>query len=122
MKASELRIGNFIEQPNGLNQVFSIDAYGGVINTYEQEDIKPIPLTEEWFLKFGFYKDDRGEEDSVCRFDISGKFMFSFHLMPDGKINTWYNNEYPEHGVVKFVHQLQNIYFALTGEELEIKS
>ena len=58
MKAQELRIGNYYLQ----------DCLGGDISQITAEDIlelydypledyfKPIPLTEEWLLKFGFEK------------------------------------------------------------------
>ena len=56
MKATELRIGNYIKQPNGVNTVFRISE-GEDVNTFPEEEIEPIPLSEEWLEKFGFKKE-----------------------------------------------------------------
>lgn len=120
MKANELRIGNYVKS---LNTVCTIDCIFRqqveVSNNYEEwtpdlEDIKPIPLTEDWLLKFGFNKG----EDIVgyCFFiELENIEDFTIHLQ-DGKLVYFY-----EDLELKYVHQLQNLYFALTGEELTIK-
>tara|TARA_R110002033_G_scaffold113941_1_gene158939 strand:- start:654 stop:974 length:321 start_codon:yes stop_codon:yes gene_type:complete len=77
---------------------------------------EPIPLTEEWLLKFGFnYNDDdcvylalkyRGfciYSDDYDEFSIATIKVQNFRI------------------VIKHVHQLQNLYFFLTTEELTIK-
>ena len=113
MKASELRIGNYI---NGDHIVMGIML--DMIETTKDaemllENIEPIPLTEEWLTKLGLeFSGLYWEVDSV-----------NFELINDG--DGYYNGvnvgEY-SHGIeIKYVHQLQNLYFALTGTELEIK-
>jgi len=74
---------------------------------------EPIPLTEEWLLKFGFEKNDNnqfilmeGSVDILFNKDLNGWTC-------DG-INFSIN-------MTEHVHQLQNLYFALTGEELKLK-
>lgn len=85
-----------------------------------------IPLTEEWLLKFGF------EEDPSNNF-------FSFYLsdydeneFSRQRMDYWFRDEFSaaelcRAGVcfkrvkIQYVHQLQNLYHALTGEELKIK-
>ena len=72
-------------------------------------EYKPIPLTEEWLLKFGFESDDEFifEKDiRICK-TKQGYVYFDFSVM-DPICD------------VKYVHQLQNLHFALTGEELEL--
>jgi hypothetical protein len=117
MKASELRIGNYInEVEDGLIIVNSIDSrehrfyvtdQNGDING--EDFIEPIPLTEEWLERFGFeYSDLNGDSGlwKIPPFQIYGKynqFLYDYRLD------------------VNYVHQLQNLYFALTGEELTIK-
>ena len=100
MKASELRIGNwFIEQTYAqITAQQILDFYD-----YPLDDFyKPIPLTEEWLIKFGFEK-----AYETCYqykdFILNDKF-----IMMDIDITIQ----------LKHVHQLQNLYFALTGEEL----
>lgn len=81
------------------------------------DEIEPIPLTEEWLEKFGFKITGQtphpnniwtvyGEE---CKFEL--EHIISFFLYD----NKCFGTE------VKYVHQLQNLYFALTGEELTFK-
>jgi len=121
MKATELRLGNFI-YADGL--------HGGVIKTVEGIDVKGtlreenrvilfkdhpvgefiqhckgIPLTEEWLLKFGFSFDKL----NFYRLDkrlivVRGKRFIDFGSDVE----------------LKYVHQLQNFFFALTGTELSM--
>jgi hypothetical protein len=67
--------------------------------------IKPIPLTEEWLLKFGFDGWDLGKYTLIR---TNGNFFITGHKGPIAQN-------------IFFVHQLQNLYFALTNEELTIK-
>ena len=63
MKASELRIGNLVDLGNRIAKiseiyhkactVLDLEETQDTIEDYERT--KPIPLTEEWLLKFGFY-------------------------------------------------------------------
>ena len=110
MKATELRIGNLVEYKfsnTGFQNVeFTLKdfrfGFEENINRY-----RPIPLTEEWLLKFGFisnpYKDryEFGDIDVECD-------------KTKGKTELWLAGS-PH---IKHVHQLQNLYFALTGKEL----
>ena len=88
------------------------------INNYYQ----PIPLTEEWLLKFGFELKEESFQDTLL-----DTFMFHKDNIVDvefsdkHKLLYWhdnYTNVY--HQEIKQVHQLQNLYFALRGEELTI--
>jgi hypothetical protein len=104
MEENELRIGNWVLSPTqGEIQIEN----GWQID--EGEEVKPIPLTEEWLEKFGFeYSDLNGDSGlwKIPPFQIYGKynqFLYDYRLD------------------VNYVHQLQNLYFALTGEELTIK-
>ena len=117
MKASELRIGNLVKaQPfEGIITVFNNDKCvvkhkSGIVK-YLIEDLEPIPLTEEWLLKFGFEK-QHNEED----FDYWFKNDFSNDIIWEHSEGFCHNLNYG--GDIKYVHQLQNLYFALTNEEL----
>ena len=114
MKANELRIGNLLLFENEVQELSSIHSDNTIRLRKTKEDnchgcyhvntiiIKPIPLTEEWLLKFGFEK-----AYETCYqykdFILNDKF-----IMMDIDITIQ----------LKHVHQLQNLYFALTGEEL----
>jgi hypothetical protein len=72
---------------------------------------KPIELTEEWLLKFGF---EKPAHTWICNI---------FHLTEWDDFPLNWAVAMNKNGAIvvlklKYVHQLQNLYFALTGEEL----
>lgn len=124
MKSQELRIGNWVfysrdENPKDTGYWHrKIDWSDLKDTTY----LHPIPLTEDWLVRFGF------EITTIVAPGIE-------------KWNQWYNGTFNLHSgvthnkvkndfvfvsgvtirlAIKYVHQLQNLYFALTGEELTI--
>ena len=109
MKVEELRIGNFLNYKESEVK-FSIEDYRevehGLLNF-----MKPIPLTEEWLLKFGF-------NESQNAWTIK-HFNLLLEYDEDGSYDVMF--EYYYISKLKYVHQLQNIYFALTYKELKIK-
>jgi hypothetical protein len=112
LKANELRIGNWHWGDGNPIQITAKDILD--LSDDPQDDFyQPIPLTEEWLLKFGFEKNKNnrfvlltGDVDILFTEDLDG-------WVCDG-INFSVN-------CLSYVHQLQNLYFALTGEELEMK-
>lgn len=122
MKAQELRIGNYVYQGSEyLNdkctayQIYNFELLEkgktGVAEYYKQW--KPIPLTEDWLKKFGFEKTSNNYLKANSDFFIGISFQFNAFFMFDDEGPIKY---------LKHVHQLQNLYFALTGEELKIKN
>lgn len=122
MKANELRIGNCVMDQDESKEIFQVesiekgeDESDGMyfINGRWDDDIDPIPITEEWLLKFGF------EEDDLHWFNY-GKF--SIRIENKRCVSAIKDSEvWNQYDMPKYVHQLQNLYFALTGNELEIK-
>lgn len=115
MKATELRIGNYVTETNiGVTLVNLFD-----LENIQNEDTnyQPIPLTEEWLLKLGFKLYPSG---SYC-FDL---FSVNEYLAIDLKYNKGFAYIRTDEDSLKikleYVHQLQNLYFALTNLELEI--
>ncbi len=154
MKAEELRIGNLMADAHGLLcKVVEIQEDGyktQPINPLQQipvfqsgDSIKPrvpIPLTEEWLIKFGF---ERNEDDYYQKESESGDWVFLEELFGSWCVSVPYIwiETVPEErrkeaglfaeskyvynmvngdGGFDTVHSLQNLYFALTGEELTI--
>lgn len=98
----ELRLGNYVIE-DGEITTFDGDFYHWI-----DDLIQPIPLTEEWLFKFGFVKKDFGlRVDYYANTKALWKIKF---------INNVYKRDRIE---IKHVHQLQNLYFALTGHELK---
>ena len=121
MKANELRIGNYVYFGKTETKLFCVDllniAFEKIKNT--KSEIQPIPLTEEWLIKFGFNQDEILNYRYNSEWKLDGKNYDFIYIDIDDKdicINDSWN-----HRKIKYVHQLQNLYFALTGEELKIK-
>jgi hypothetical protein len=119
MKAEELRIGNwyrwYAEGKYYEYQVIQSD----FSNDCNFLNFEPIPLTEEWLEKFKI-----GSISPIIENDgIINKAMlfkcFPIFYWNDGSITIEIN----DFSKVKlnYVHQIQNLHFALTGQELTIK-
>lgn len=118
MKASELRIGNFIENTDSQMASYMV-VNADVIKQNEHTmyaSLEPLPLTEAWLLKFGF---NEYMSKSDLRISIGGGVLMQFHFGVN-QIECWIGDEISKTDVI-YVHQLQNLYFALTGEELTRK-
>lgn len=127
MKENELRIGNLIKisetgtiiTVTGIMQnshgikVFGITSDGTYCNPWI-EYCEPISLTEEWLLKFGF-KILNGFDDAIIWVKDYVELEYVTRNSTTAYVN-YINNE------CNHVHQLQNLYFALTGEELTINT
>ena len=116
MKESELRIGNIVTFKDyglvAIHGISTINATSFVGTVREYKNIEPIHLTEDWLLKAGFEYIDNSEffkhkSNHIVEYDYD-KNKFIFYLVEYGD---WFMS-------VEYVHQLQNIYFALTDEEL----
>jgi len=118
MDSKELRVGNLLIgfRPEAQKEpvefkVISIEPEGvnNPVMGYLWDEIKPIPLTEDWLIKFGLSWLVRGERYRIIN-DIQIELERKFVLIETTIIAR-----------CQYVHQLQNLYFALTGEELTIK-
>lgn len=115
IKANEIRLGNYVVSIE--NNIYQIDehdfeyTHNGCIS-----DINPIPLTEEWLTKFGFVFGIELQDF------VKGKHQFIELNCLCGYFSENDIFYYAEKTKLKYVHQLQNLYFAITGEELTIKN
>lgn len=109
LKQNDCRYGNYI-------------VYGGSITQLNEKEMchffrfpetyKPIQLNEEWLLKFGFEKEYgafklKGLKCWLTKY-TSEPNLYSVNV---GNIKL---------STLKYVHELQNLYFALTGSELTV--
>lgn len=138
MNQNELRIGNFVSAKTTsetFNIVCEIGDGGSGRGWYvrlenvnhgvwlEHNDnflIEGIEITEKWLIKLGFTCDwskiytKRIEENSFeLRFDKTDKI-----IVLDVNIN--YEETSLEFKHIKYIHQLQNLYFALVNSELQL--
>lgn len=121
IKVNDIRIGNLITYKNRANGDTQMPVEVGDLFRIEQEPngYDPIPLTEEWILKFGF---DFVSNRSLwklfnCPFYIE-YIIAQYRILIRGVTQSVECSEFPE---LKYVHQLQNLFHALTGQELTIK-
>ena len=123
MKKEELMYGNkllFLNEVVTFSNISQIREDGIFwIKTIEPKidsksfHFKPIPLTEEWLLKFGFFKYNNAY---VLEKPSENIMNFKFSIWNDFTYNS---SEFPVE--LKYVHQLQNLHFALTGTHLKLK-
>ena len=140
LKSSDLRIGNWVKCDNLLCKI--VEIYSEDIYCYDQfgedlhniEYIQPIELTEEVLLKIGFKK--------VFQSKITkGRFELNVNIGDNEFTNIEYNifvSGEPNLNItqrrceslcdnsickqnIKYLHQLQNAYYLLTNEELEVE-
>jgi len=105
VKAQELRIGNCIY--NKFHKDIEIVDHSTIryIEIGEHNDYAPIPLTRKRLKDFGFKR-------SLHTYWFIGSFGGDYYT---GGI---FELTHYELAPIKYVHQLQNLYFALTGEEI----
>ena len=115
IKANEFRIGNLFILPNGDIGKISYHEIRLMVVAIEKPDYQPIPLTEEWLLKFGFEWSIQHQAHYLNGFD------FVIDICTDYSRVIKYKRGGEVMTRIQHVHQLQNLYFALTGEELTIK-
>lgn len=146
MKINELRIGNYVGfkgRTDCFCEIIELSMPGGVhlVRHFNDgteddqpeviEDIKGIPIAEEWLLKFGFRKKENlypinspvyyisDIDIDYCFFYADFRKDFVFYIeYTDSPFPKDTDVLYPVSFGIKYVHQLQNLCFALTGEEL----
>jgi len=138
MKAQELRIGNWIRKTGNEGTILNGFVTGLEKNKIDSnlnddflmdDNFEGIPLTEEWLLKLGFNSTYAKDCFQIALGELSLHFIY-VTLMNDGDNILTIGDQYSTNKhltvfirpLAQYVHQLQNLFFALTGEELELKS
>jgi hypothetical protein len=141
MKANELRIGNLVEVSNNYSlrpkgwEVAYIHAINidNCIISWEREffvcnykpfidskepHINPIPLTEEWLERFGFQKNAIGFWQIKNPLSRLNQPSDGWYLNSEGELTKSLSEFFIR---IKYVHNLQNFWYNLTGSELTLK-
>jgi len=118
MKPNELRIGNLVYfnhcdynkfTPMKINYTKNPNILGlerVTVNRIEYNNIEPIPFTEEWITRFSMMK-------------IGANLQVGIITLWKNINDGMYYFRYDGISVkISFIHQLQNLYFAIAGEEL----
>lgn len=133
MDIKELRIGNYVDQASycGLMRIAClyydktyvdlIGPYQTVSGRFDLAGIYPIELTKEWFIKMGFESIASNVPNLVESTPFDGQRQIRWDSIDGLAIQTVGSGWIWRLKDIKYVHQLQNLYFALTGKELTIK-
>ena len=134
MKANELRIGNLV-----LYQGYHISTVIGITEPYWGHGIRihhdgssvgcafdmvePIHLTEEWLYRFGFEVGYHKLGTSTQKFysKLWGTNGVEIVVVDYHYTGFEYQLSKSNYKYLEYVHQLQNLFFALTGEELTLQ-
>lgn len=154
IQAKELRIGNFISYNGEAVPVYTVATdepnmqpdppYIVVLSKNSthfvnrgEEDFDPIPLTEEWLLRFGSNEPLRFSNLKMIEGngpgDMHGAMVYEFgsDATVYEKNGRWFyelaqsNDDYGTNVFtkeIKKVHHLMNLFFDLNDKELEIKA
>ncbi len=133
MKANELRVGNIVFENVKSNNITCVQV--STIKEIHDEsvllkhglnpqldNIEPIKITSEWLINLGFefYGFDKFQYliyalsnviDGTSDFRVTG-LGGKWYAQIDDSVCSWAD--------LKYVHQLQNLYYAITGNELEL--
>ena len=132
MNTKELRIGSFyMVKIHDKWEKHRLDPFSICQAINNEIKIKPIPLTEDWLLDLGFEKwpwcDDSAfiplffGDSLYCRYFNGHWFISRMKVGRDSKGvfgKTAFKCILPK-GRIKYVHQLQTLFFVLRGKELE---
>lgn len=127
IQAKDLRIGNLVERDGEVYEIVAIHASlveiqliktnKRRITSFEDKGLTSIPLTEEWLKKFGFVK---REANLYTYTEIHKVGVFELSDINGCGYRLWVGSGTTGKDL-KYVHQLQNLFFALCGEELTTK-
>lgn len=135
MKIKELMLNNWVmagaktqfpmQVVGVFNDVVYLDFEGNEGDVWEEKenDILPIPLTEELLIKNGFVLDNGGYVNEYSHIDERGKFVHVDFL--DGKCiqvraSVLRQTTLIEGYYIEYLHQLQNL-LTLAGVEIQFK-
>jgi hypothetical protein len=121
MKAEDLRIGNYIKYRENVSTIIAISGFrfsfnhqditlkiGTKTEMHDIRVIKPIILSDKIILNAGFESMFSGAAYHLNGVEI-GSNHNGFYILSTGR-------------KIEFVHEFQNLYFVLTGQELIIKN
>ena len=143
LRPNELRLNNYILY---LDEFYLVDGIkyeenapkekyrvafktidGNGFNAKMSNWIEPIPITENWLISFGFVICDKVNKGYyILRDKYAKEYLYCCAEEWDCTVALYSELlDKPVDFILKkinFVHQLQNLYFTLTGEELELVS
>lgn len=135
IKPEELRIGNWIETPEmGPSMLRLLVMHQGEYFVYHNntdvaswhnsvglEKCEPVPLSKDWLKNFGFQDDSYGTYYKKFNAHEYVTVSFKDYACTQIRENPIAFADFSVDIECKFVHQLQNLWHALTSTELQLK-
>lgn len=118
MKSNEYRIGNIIDSDRGIGVISELSEYKSNVGirtnefkhfAYINATISRVTLTHKWLLDFGFEKDGVQYSKAGVIILYEKRFFKFYYGVGMGDFKN-----------LNYVHQLQNLFYCLTGEELQV--
>ncbi len=106
MNTKELRLKNYIKVNGELQEVVELPLPDNCV----RKNTKGIQISEKWLLVLGFDKFQYGNVKNDFQVKMFKNGIACYFKSSDG--------EWVYLSAVKYVHQLQNLFFDITGEEL----
>jgi hypothetical protein len=108
MDAKGLMVGNYLKK-DGI--IVKIDARSIFDMFNENPKYEPIPFKKDWLIKLGFELNDNG---------FYSKGRLTYHKTYGWEILESWISGWKSVEPIRYVHQLQNLYFAISGNELTL--
>lgn len=125
--ARELRIYNWVHYYKDKKH-YDMQVMANHFENNEWENFYPIMITEQWLQRLGFIQTEEGTWSKYCN-NVNYYFdELEFHYEEGEDVSVLIRQKeignHKECGTVflrdiKFVHELQNFYYAWTGKELK---
>lgn len=122
MESTELRIGNIVVHEPTIDDWEEIVVKPGTIIQCEisPDSYEPVLLTNKWLLKLGFTV--RDDKYAHLNLPSSGAYIYINQSGTGVALENEEGFELCYSVELKYVHQVQNLYFTLTGKELIINN
>lgn len=139
---NELRIGNWYRLEGGKDYVLSLDNWMDILESYRNyeylkgtniEWMSGVPITNEWLERLGFkyntvkgiasFDDDSDPDGTTHYWEIrhrSEGYISTITCVRWGDTGDIFFSNHNLRVNIHSVHQLQNLYFSLTGQELTV--
>ena len=127
MNANELMLGNYVKEiaTNRIGTILYVDFDKTKVKLEHStlfcpiDMIEPIPLTEKWLLDFGF-KSEGSKDYLFISLDKKDECYLYFNPLGKGIAINQNGKEGSFEMNIKFVHQLQNLYFFFANNHLQL--
>lgn len=135
MTSKNYRLGNIVRSK--INGISRIEQIGSSLNpeyiggrsldgNYWENSYLPVELTEQWLIDFGFKKEVLSDDSAYYYYLNLNNEKYCHLAILSGDKNGFIEAvtlfPYEDWFRYKYVHELQNLYHAITGTELELKN